>query len=314
MVNAYFRAAHCRLDPEPWILEDRVAGELLPGGIISRLESARSRWPADLTRLMPGLFATRSRLAEDVALAGLADGRADYVILGAGLDTFAWRHPRASEFVVWEIDLPETQAWKRRRLAEIGLAEPANVQFVAVDLTVTPPDALDLPKRATWNWMGLTLYLEKVTTAATLRAIAAMSEEAVVVVEFPLALEHCDELGRAWRKEMVRFASSVGEPYVALFAPDEATELVINAGFEPLEMLDAEQLTTRYLRQQPHLRLAHVVLHVIAKSPDKSRAPAQPTPAWRPNGAFTHARPDERSRFRPAEVRLRPQTCDAHAG
>jgi methyltransferase (TIGR00027 family) len=279
MVNAYFRAAHCRLDLKPWILEDRVAGELLPEDILSQLESARSRWPADLTRLMPGLFATRSRLAEDIALAGLTDGRTDYVILGAGLDTFAWRHHRAAEFVVWEIDLPDTQAWKRQRLAEIGLAEPDNVQFVPVDLTVTPLEALDLPKRATWNWMGVTLYLEKVTTAATLRAIAGLSQEAVVVVEFPLALAHCDELGRAWREEMARFAGSVGEPYLALFAPDEATEIVINAGFEPLEVLNADQLTTRYLHDRPDLRLASVVLHIVAKSQNKSRSLPQPSPA-----------------------------------
>jgi methyltransferase (TIGR00027 family) len=264
--SAYWRAAHRRLDPQPWILDDPVAGRLLPEDVVARLESAGSRWPGDLVAACHAHFATRSRLAEDVALAGLADGRADYVILGAGLDTFAWRHPRASEFTVWEIDLPQTQAWKRRRLAQIGLQEPDNVRFVAADLSVTPLDALGLPKRATWNWLGVTLYLDKATTAATLGAISAISDDAVAVVEFPLALDHCDELGRRWRLELGRFASGAGEPHVSLFAPDETTALVRHAGLEPVEVLDAEQLSARYLREQPNLRLARVTLHVIART------------------------------------------------
>ncbi len=264
--SAYWRAVHRRLDPKPWILDDPVAGQLLPKDILARLGSAGSRWPAELIAACHAHFATRSRLAEDVALASLAEGREHCVILGAGLDTFAWRHPRASEFTVWEIDLPQTQAWKRRRLAEIGLAEPDNARFVPADLSVTALDALDLPRRATWNWLGVTLYLDKATTAATLRAISANSDDAVVVVEFPLALEHCDELGRRWQSELGRFASSAGESHVSLFAPDEATELVRTAGLEPLEVLDAEQLSPRYLRDQPNLRLARVTLHVIAKT------------------------------------------------
>ena len=269
MGSAYFRAAHCRLDPQPWILDDRLAGELLPEDVEASLGRTPSRWPNELIQACHAHFATRSRLAEDVALAGLAERRMDYVILGAGLDTFAWRHPRASEFTVWEIDLPGTQAWKRRRLAELGLVEPEHVRFLSVDLSVTALDALGLPRRATWNWLGVALYLEKAITAEILRTIAATSDEAVLVVEFPLSPEHCDELGRRWRAELGRFARSVGEPHIALFSPDEAIALVRGAGFEPLEVLDAEQLRSRYLNEQPGLRLARATLYVIAKASTK---------------------------------------------
>jgi methyltransferase (TIGR00027 family) len=266
MGAAYFRAAHRRLDPRPWILDDPVAGELLPDDVAAQFDAARPGWPQPLLPALQAHFSTRSRLAEDVAVAGLVDGRADYVILGAGLDTFAWRHQRAEEFGVWELDHPDTQAWKRRRLADLGLAEPGNVRFVPVDLSATPLGTLELPRRATWNWLGVTVYLDKPTTAATLRAITAASDAAVVVVEFALALEHCDDLGRAWRAETARFAGSVGERHVSLYAPDEASEVVRGAGFELVEALDAEELTTRYLRDQPHLHLARSSLYLVART------------------------------------------------
>ena len=115
-------------------------------------------WPPVVRRALRVSHAVRARLAEDVAAAGLAAGRRDYVLLGAGLDTFAWRHPRARDFVVWEIDHPDTQAWKRAALRRAGLAEPANVRFVSADLSATAIGDLGTPARATWNWLGVTMY------------------------------------------------------------------------------------------------------------------------------------------------------------
>ena len=119
-------------------------------------------WPPVVRRALRVSHAVRARLAEDVAAAGLAAGRRDYVLLGAGLDTFAWRHPRARDFVVWEIDHPDTQAWKRAALRRAGLAEPANVRFVSADLSATAIGDLGTPARATWNWLGVTMYLQLV--------------------------------------------------------------------------------------------------------------------------------------------------------
>jgi methyltransferase (TIGR00027 family) len=263
MGAAYHRAAHRRLDPAPWILDDGVAGELLGEDLEARFEAATGR-SAQRAAVVRAQLSTRARLAEDVAVAGLADDLNDYAILGAGLDTFAWRHPRAQEFTVWEIDHPETQTWKRRRLVELQLDEPANVRFIAVDLAVTPLGALELPTRATWNWLGVTIYLDKPTTAATLNAIAAASEAAVVVVDFALELEHCDELGRQWREQTASFAASVGERHLSSFTPEEACDLVSGAGLEVREVLDADELTKRYLRDQPDLRLAAASVFIVA--------------------------------------------------
>jgi O-methyltransferase involved in polyketide biosynthesis len=113
MGSGLLRAAHVREDPPPWVLEDTLASQLLTAAEIRELEAAMAGWPPMARQTYRVSRAVRARLAEDEAAAGLATGRRDYVLLGAGLDTFAWRHPPAREFAVWEIDHPDTQAWKR---------------------------------------------------------------------------------------------------------------------------------------------------------------------------------------------------------
>jgi methyltransferase (TIGR00027 family) len=187
MGSGLLRAAHAREDPPPWVLEDTVAGRLLDAAEVAELQAEIAGWPPVVRQAFRVSHAVRARLAEDVAAAGLAAGRRDYVLLGAGLDTFAWRHPRASDFVVWEIDHPDTQAWKRAALRRAGLAEPANVRFVAADLSATAIGDLGTPARATWNWLGVTMNLQPEATAAALRAIAAGRAGTTLVVNFLLA-------------------------------------------------------------------------------------------------------------------------------
>jgi methyltransferase (TIGR00027 family) len=153
------------------------------------------------------------------------------VLLGAGLDTFAWRHPRADDFVVWEIDHPDTQAWKRAALRRAGLAEPANVRFVPADLSAAAIEDLGTPARATWNWLGVTMYLQPETTAAALRAIAAGLTETTLVVNFLLAPGMLDALGHAVRDSTAAAAAATGEPVVATYTRDEAADLLGQAGF-----------------------------------------------------------------------------------
>jgi methyltransferase (TIGR00027 family) len=123
MGSALLRAAHVREDRPPWVFEDTLAGRLLDAAEVAELEASMAAWPPVVRRAFRVSHAVRARLAEDVATTGLAAGRRDYVLLGAGRDTFAWRHPRAGDFVVWEIDHPDTQACKRAALRRAGLAE-----------------------------------------------------------------------------------------------------------------------------------------------------------------------------------------------
>jgi methyltransferase (TIGR00027 family) len=199
-----------------------------------------------------------------VATAGLAAGRRDYVLLGAGLDTFAWRHPRAGDFVVWEIDHPDTQAWKRAALRRAGLAEPANVRFVSADLSATAIGDLGTPAWATWNWLGVTMYLQPEATAAALRAIAAGRAGTTLVVNFLLPAGTLDALGHAVRDCTAATAAATGEPVMATYARDEAADLLGEAGFGGIELFDAGRLRDRYLRDRPDLPLPGTTLIAVA--------------------------------------------------
>ena len=221
-------------------------------------------WPAVVRRAFRVSYAVRARLAEDVAAAGLAAGRRDYVLLWAGLDTFAWRHPRAGDFVVWEIDHPDTQAWKRAALRRAGLAEPANVQFVPADLLATAIGDLGAPARTTWDWLGVTMYLQPEATAAALRAIAAERTGTTLVVNFLLPARTLDALGHAVRDCAAATVAATGEPVVATYTPDQAADLLGEAGFSGIELFDAGRLRDRYLRDRPDLPLPGTTLIAVA--------------------------------------------------
>jgi methyltransferase (TIGR00027 family) len=245
-------------------LADILAGQLLDAAEIAELEAPIAAWPPTVRQAFRVSHAVRARLAEDVAAAGLAQGRRDYVLLGAGLDTFAWRHPRAGEFVVWEIDHPDTQAWKRAALRRAGLAEPANLRFVAADLSATAIGDLGIPARATWNWLGVTMYLPPEATAAALRAIAAGRRGTTLVVNFLLPAGTLDALGHAVHDSAAAVVAADGEPVVAAYTRNEAADLLGEAGFSGIELFDAGRLRDRYLRDRPDLPLPDTTLIAIA--------------------------------------------------
>jgi methyltransferase (TIGR00027 family) len=264
MGSGLLRAAHVREDRPPWILQDTLAARLLNATETQQLEKEMAAWTAEVRQAFRLSHAVRARLAEDVAIDGLAAGRSDYVLLGAGLDTFAWRHPRAGELTVWEVDHPSTQAWKRAALRRSGLAEPANVRFVPADLAVAAVRDLGLPDLATWNWLGVTMYLEPTATQAVLRAIAARSHGTTLVVNFLLAAGMLDALARSVRDVSVAAVAAAGEPVVATYTRDQAEDLLRTAGFGRVEMLDATALRARYLPGRPDLQLPGSTVIAVA--------------------------------------------------
>jgi methyltransferase (TIGR00027 family) len=262
--SGLLRAAHVREDPPPWVLEDTIAQELLSAGETTLLEAEMAGWPSEVRQAFRVTHAVRARLAEDVAVSGLGSGRRDYVVLGAGLDTFAWRHPRAGEFTVWEVDHPDTQAWKRAALPRAGLTEPENVRFVAADLSVTSVGDLGLPARATWNWLGVTMYLPPEATAATLRAIAAGGPGTTLVVNFLLTPGNLDGLGRAMRHSSSVAVTAAREPLTATYARGEVARLLEETGFAGVELFDSSRLRNLYLQARPDLPLPDTTVIAVA--------------------------------------------------
>jgi methyltransferase (TIGR00027 family) len=264
MISGLLRAAHVREDSPPWIFEDTLAYQLLDAVEVAELEAQMAGWPPPVRLASRVSLAVRARLAEDVAVAGLAAGRREYVLLGAGLDTFAWRHPRAREFAVWEIDHPDTQAWKRAGLRRAGLAEPGNVRFVAADLSAASAGDLGIPDRATWNWLGVTMYLPREATAATLRAISAGGAGTTLVVNFVLAAGALGALGHAVVDTGRVTMAAAGEPVLAAYTRDEVAGLLAETGFGGIELFDAGRLRDRYLRDRPDLPPPAATLIAVA--------------------------------------------------
>jgi methyltransferase (TIGR00027 family) len=262
--SGLLRAAHVREDPPPWVLEDTLALELLDAEEKALIEAELASWPPKVRQAFRVSHAIRARLAEDVAVAGLARGRRDYVVLGAGLDTFPWRHPRADEFTVWEVDHPDTQAWKRAALPRAGLVEPGNVRFVAADLSLTGVGDLGLPAGATWNWLGVTMYLSREATAATLRGIAAGGAGTTLVVNFLLTTDTLDGLGRAMRVNSSAALQASGEPVTAAYTRDEVAGLLEAAGFTSVELFDSARLRNLYLQARPDLPLPDTTVIAVA--------------------------------------------------
>jgi methyltransferase (TIGR00027 family) len=264
MGSGLLRAAHVREDRPPWIFEDTLAVQLLDASEVAELEASIATWAPEIRAAVRISHAVRARLAEDVAITGLAAGRDQYVLLGAGLDTFSWRHPRASAFVISEVDHPDTQAWKRAALGRAGLAEPPNVRFIAVDLSTSAIDDLELPDRATWNWMGVTMYLERFVTEATLRSIASRRAGTTLVVNFLLVPEALDALGQAVRTASTVAVTASEERVVSTYSSEQVVTLLGDAGFNDIELFDAHALGDRYLPGRVDVRLLNSTVIAVA--------------------------------------------------
>jgi len=265
MGSAVLRADHVREDAPPWLLEDTMSEQLIDLDAIEEVRHEIGRWAPDVRAAFRLAHAVRTRQAEDVAVNGLAETRVDYVLLGAGFDTFAWRHPAAAHFRVHEIDHPMTQDWKRRSLRDHGLGELTNVRFDAVDLASIPLERVETPNVATWSCLGVTMYLEPLVTEEILRTIARKGAGTTLVVNFVVADVELDDLSRAVQTTAADVVSRAGEPMRARFARGECVDLLEGAHFAQFSLLDAAALKERYFPRRADLRLPDSTLICIAR-------------------------------------------------
>jgi methyltransferase (TIGR00027 family) len=247
---AAHRAAHQLLEGGR-VFRDPLATALL-GAPTANLVGEGAQQPA--ARGMRLFIAARSRFAEESLAAAVALGVRQYVVLGAGLDTFAHRNPFAEQGLrVFEVDYPATQAWKRRRLAEAGLTAPASLTFAPVDFErQTLADGLaaagfDAAAPAFFSWLGVVVYLTRAAIRETLGFIARRPGGEVVfdygqpVSAFPEGHRRSLQLARAQR------AADVGEPWLTRFDPPELAAMLRDLGFDELEDLGPAQIGRRFL-------------------------------------------------------------------
>jgi methyltransferase (TIGR00027 family) len=247
---AMHRAAHQLLDVPP------VFADPLALRIIGPEAERALRTGEDARFARAGLrafVAARSRFAEDGLAEAHARGLRQYVLLGAGLDTFAYRSGLPG-LAVFEVDHPATQAWKRTRLTEAGIAIPGSVVYAAVDFDREPVAValaragFDAARPACFAWLGVTPYLTREAVLETLGFVAGLGSGSEIVFDYaerPAGGESA--LGRAHQALAARVAA-VGEPFRSEFEPAALDAEVRRLGFSGVEDLGAEALNARYFQ------------------------------------------------------------------
>jgi methyltransferase (TIGR00027 family) len=196
-------------------------------------------------------MAARSRYAEDRLADAVGQGVRQYVVLGAGLDTFAYRNPFPA-LRVFEVDFPATQAWKRAMLAEAKIPAPDSLTFVALDFErhtlakALAQAGFDLDAPAFFSWLGVVTYLTLEAFRATLKVIAQLPPSSGVGFDYGIAPETLSPLGRKAFDALARRVAAAGEPFQLFFTPQALETELRQAGFQHIEQLDTDAINQRY--------------------------------------------------------------------
>ncbi len=259
------RAAH-QLADYPLILDDPIAVRLLGPGFDRDMERAMHKVARDFRLFM----VTRSRYTEDRLAAAVAEGVTQYVILGAGLDTFAYRNP-FPQVRVFEVDFPATQEWKREMLAAASIPLPANLTFVPLDFEhktlaeglVEAGFALSAP--TFFGWLGVVPYLTHEAFRSTLATIGRLPSGTAVSFDYAFPPETLSPERRTVFETLARRVEAAGEPFQLFFAPEDLERELRAAGFSRVEQTDTEQMNERYFKDRADgLKLSPVRIGMLA--------------------------------------------------
>lgn len=247
------RAAHQLLD-HPRIFDDPLAFAILEPADAAEVRANPQRYDeTDGMRVLRTFLAVRSRLAEDLLAESVAAGVTQYVVLGAGLDTFAYRNP-FSQVRVFEVDFPATQAWKRERLAQSGIAVPGNATFAPCDFTTQSiGDALraaglDATRPTFCSWLGVTMYLERSAVLATIAALVPfIGAPGGLVFDFAAPATGLSPEQARRRQVLAERVARAGEPFRSSFEPGELASAAKTLGCRDVVRYAQAELEARYL-------------------------------------------------------------------
>jgi len=245
------RAAHQLLD-RPAVHEDPLALRILAPRVADALRADPGRREAGpFTVSLRAFLVARSRLAEDALAQAVARGVRQYVVLGAGLDTFAYRNPHAG-LRVFEVDFPATQAWKRQRLADVQIEVPESVTYVAIDFaTGVLTDALQSAGLSSgeptfFSWLGVTPYLTSDTVFETLEGLAPLAAGGGgIVFDYMVDPELLNIRERIVLRMLAARVAAAGEPFLGFFRPHDLVERMHAMGFAEVDDLTPEDINAR---------------------------------------------------------------------
>jgi methyltransferase (TIGR00027 family) len=248
--TALWRALHVEIDQPPHVFNDEVGLKLVApdDGWQNRPDMSA------FTRPFRASIVARARFIEDLVAEQVARGVGQYVILGAGLDTFVQRRlDLLAHVAVFEIDQPGPQAWKRQRLIDLGFGIPSQLRLVPVDFEAGDAwwDRLieagfDAGRPAVVASTGVSMYLSREAIMATLRQVAALAPGSTLAMTFMLPIEMAEPEVRPGIERAAAGARANGTPFISFFTPAEMLMLAREAGFKRVQHVSAAALAQRY--------------------------------------------------------------------
>lgn len=247
---ALWRAVHVLDDAPPHVIDDEIGLRLAAPD-----DGWRDRPDMDphTTAPMRAGIVSRARFIEDLVAEQTARGVDQYVLLGAGLDTFVQRHPEsAAQLTVFEVDQPGPQAWKRQRLNELGFGVPDHLRLIPVDFEVDSwwqrltAAGFDPHRPALVASTGVTMYLSREANIATLRQISQLAPGSTLATTFMLPIDLVGGMEQQLRRYVEQGARASGTPFISFFRPEEIVALAEEAGFAAAHHISSDDLTARY--------------------------------------------------------------------
>lgn len=240
LATAYIRAAHQLLDKGPRVLIDPIALIILGPGAEERIRETQDIYMSPKARALRAHVVLRSRYTEDRLESSIARGIAQYILVGAGFDTFALRQPPwAAGLRIIEVDHPDTQREKQSKISNAGIIIPGNVVFVGVNFEQESLEeglvraGVQTDKKTFFSWLGVTMYLTEAAIDSTLRYMTAFPSGSEAVVSF-LQTPTIQSLAS---QEMAKGVLEAGEPFISSFTCESFKEKLITEGFRNIHFL-----------------------------------------------------------------------------
>ncbi|WP_407505345.1 class I SAM-dependent methyltransferase [Elizabethkingia miricola] len=250
--TALWRAFHTQADAEPHILEDTVGLQL-----IAPEEGWQERPDIKYTQRLRASVVARSRYIEDIITTEIQKGTDQYVILGSGLDTFAQRNPDiTSKIQIFEIDQPDTLAWKQKRLSETGFHIPENLHFVPVNFEKSSwwelllKAGFNIHNPAVIACTGVTLYLTRSAIKETLQHMVSLAAGSVVVISFYLPVELLEKEDQPMQEMANKGAQQAGTPFISFFSPEEVIAIAKESGLKNTNLVSTEDIKDLYFKNR----------------------------------------------------------------
>jgi methyltransferase (TIGR00027 family) len=279
LLSAAARSLHLEELP-PRVLDDDLALQL--GGDEARaLRTTLQGLPAEVVLAFSRWTCVRARVPEDLVQSLFHEGVRQYVILGAGLDSFAYRRrDLVDRLRVFEVDHPASQRWKRERLGTLGVDLPVNLVFAPVDFEREAlrdgleAAAFDFEAPAVFSWLGVTMYLTLDAIRATLTTLAACQPRTRVVLTYDLPRSELGELGRASATLLREIVAGMGEPMISFFTPARIEQLMRELGYGEIVHIGPDEARDTYFPGREDVRFGgqqRLVVATVSRSQDETR-------------------------------------------